>query len=768
MAPAVTEAQAPVVSRRMGRGRNPGDGRRLRVAMLAIGVAGIGAAFAPAAAIARGLPDGRAYEMVSAVDKNGGDASGALTSSPDGDRLAYYSLIGFADVPASSAVNSYVAARNANGWSTAAMQPKIGYPNLSLTGGYHVADVNDDLSESITITRSAADEPAAQNIFTTKLDGSSKWVTAPPITPPRIGDKSYSGRSADGSHIIFESDQQLSSQLTIPNASPEVWEWVNGAVRLVSILPNGTIPPNGAGTGNGTNGALGNGTAFSGTLPQPNVVSGDGSKIFFGIGGGSNIGGAQSGVYVRESGTTTRELSLSQRTGTIGQQPINGASFAGASADGNMAVFTSPDQLTNDATPNGGLYGFDLRTGVLSFLSSGATDPNGAQVEAIVGNSLTTTLVSSDGSHVYFLAQGVLVPGKGVAGGHNLYMADANGVSYIATLGNDDAQNWVSNTGNGGSITMRTTPDGRSLVFQSWEQVTNVDNGGHEEIYLYDADKDTTTCVSCGDAGHTPAGDASILSTPLPRGGFLNAIQLGRQRTLTDDGSRIFFQTTDSLVPEDVNGLADVYEYYTATGKVALISAGTGGYDSEIADNSPDGRDVFFFTRDSLVKRDIDGGGRDLYDARIGGGFADPQDTTPCADDACQPIPNTAPAAPAPLTGAPTGGTIKETRAPRLFVARITTTGRRNIVKTGRLTLVTTVESSGTVSASGRASYGNHTVYKLSSAKVTVKRAGTQNLHVSLPSAVRSRLKHHHKVKLSIDVSYNKATGPVHVAVTLS
>ena len=107
-------------------------------------------------------------------------------------------------------------------------------------------------------------------------------------------------------------------------------------------------------------------------------------------------------------------------------------------------------------------------------------------------------------------------------------------------------------------------------------------------------------------------------------------------------------------------------------------------------------------------------------------------------------------------------------RAPKLFVRPITDAGRKNALKTGRLTLVTTVESSGTIVASGTASYGSHKVYKLKSAKVTVKQAATRNLQVSLPSAVRSQLKHHHKVKLAITVSYNKATAPVHVALTLS
>ena len=78
------------------------------------------------------------------------------------------------------------------------MQPKVGAPNLAVTGGYHIADFTDDLSESITLARSAAAEPAVQNIFTTKLDRSSTWVSAPAITPPQVGDKSYrAGRLTD-------------------------------------------------------------------------------------------------------------------------------------------------------------------------------------------------------------------------------------------------------------------------------------------------------------------------------------------------------------------------------------------------------------------------------------------------------------------------------------------------------------------------------------------------------------------------------------------
>ena len=82
--------------------------------------------------------------------------------------------------------------------------------------------------------------------------------------------------------------------------------------------------------------------------------------------------------------------------------------------------------------------------------------------------------------------------------------------------------------------------------------------------------------------------------------------------------------------------------------------------------------------------------------------------------------------------------------------------------------LFRSVEAGGTIRATGTAAYGKHTVYKLKSSSTTLKSAGTRNLHVWLPSAVRSLLRRHRRVKLSITVSYNKAISPVLVALTLS
>jgi hypothetical protein len=59
---------------------------------------------------------------------------------------------------------------------------------------------------------------------------------------------------------------------------------------------------------------------------------------------------------------------------------------------------------------------------------------------------------------------------------------------------------------------------------------------------------------------------------------------------------------------------------------------------------SPDGSDIFFDTTQGLVPQDTDGA-PDVYDARVDGGFPpEPGPIQPCSGDACQgPLTNPAP-----------------------------------------------------------------------------------------------------------------------------
>jgi hypothetical protein len=69
-------------------------------------------------------------------------------------------------------------------------------------------------------------------------------------------------------------------------------------------------------------------------------------------------------------------------------------------------------------------------------------------------------------------------------------------------------------------------------------------------------------------------------------------------------------------------------------GCLYLISSGESPFESEFWEASPDGRDVFFTTESSLLPQDP--GLVDLYDARAGGGFPQPNPKAACEGEACQ------------------------------------------------------------------------------------------------------------------------------------
>src|SRR5207245_7618726 len=88
------------------------------------------------------------------------------------------------------------------------------------------------------------------------------------------------------------------------------------------------------------------------------------------------------------------------------------------------------------------------------------------------------------------------------------------------------------------------------------------------------------------------------------------------------------------------NGVEDVYEWEQVEtgschseeregGCVYLLSSGTSPDPSFYLDNDESGENVFFATKAGLVKGDTDDS-YDVYDARVGGGFPEPQPPAEC------------------------------------------------------------------------------------------------------------------------------------------
>jgi hypothetical protein len=156
-----------------------------------------------------------------------------------------------------------------------------------------------------------------------------------------------------------------------------------------------------------------------------------------------------------------------------------------------------------------------------------------------------------------------------------------------------------------------------------------------KEVYLYSDPAGELTCLSCSPFG-PPSGESGL---PQTSDGGLNGHGLTLNRTLTPDGRYAFFNTPDPLVARDANGRLDVYAYDVEHGEVALLSTGQCNCNSIFVNASPDGHDVFFTTRQQLVRIDSDNLS-DIYDARIGGGIASQNAVPPaqCQGDACQPL----------------------------------------------------------------------------------------------------------------------------------
>ena len=168
----------------------------------------------------------------------------------------------------------------------------------------------------------------------------------------------------------------------------------------------------------------------------------------------------------------------------------------------------------------------------------------------------------------------------------------------------------------------RVSASGRFMVVRFIEkQPSGYPNIGGE-LYLYDGEDAQLTCVSCQPGGAPLSSRGETLLTQTKYGSLAGKRIEYKSRALSEDG-RVFFSTSEPLVPSDTNDRIDAYEYDDATGEYALLSSGRSDDDSYFLDATPDGSSVLISTRERLVGWDRDNN-LDVYDVRAGGGFAEP------------------------------------------------------------------------------------------------------------------------------------------------
>ena len=316
--------------------------------------------------------------------------------------------------------------------------------------------------------------------------------------------------------------------------------------------------------------------------------------------------------------------------------------FIAASPDFHRVYFQSSDQLSDDAPADGGLYVYDVVTGQLRF-SNPDNSPASISPPTFGRNGLVR--VSDDGSYLYFVSPKVLAPG-GVEGARNLYLQhDESPRRLVAILAEGDLEVAVSADANAQAFypaytASQLSEDGTKLLFVSEAALGGAQPNGHPQAYLYDAAADSVRCVSCRPGGELSQGDTTLAVST-------NDYRVATQQ-LSRDGRTMIFTTTDRLLPQDSNGVADVYEY--RDGELSLVSSGTSRSPSIGIGISGDGVNAYFVTAQSLASSDIDGGLRDIYDARIDGGFRESVTGESCAGSECQGSRSDPPAALAPTS----------------------------------------------------------------------------------------------------------------------
>jgi hypothetical protein len=499
------------------------------------------------------------------------------------------------------------------------------------------------------------------------LTGAAGYADVPPGVEfgASIGNRSeeFVGAAPDLNSAVLQSDKGLT-----PGAprQQELYEWSAGApaaerLKLVSVLPKseggGAFAEQGGVDLGGYDNHMG-----SGWRP----VSANGSRVFWTLDN-------QHRLYMRDiaKGETIRLDPSSAGSG---------AAFQAASSDGSKVFFTDAGNLyVCEIVEKAGKDACKLTD--LTPTSNG--QPAGVQ-QLMPGTS-------DDGSVSYFVANGVLSSvengERAVPGGDNLYMVQHAGTkwvtTFIATLSQTDERDW-SNKGptffTTGQLSARVSPSGHYLAFMSNRPLTGYDNNDaltgqpDEEVYLYDAGSGgagSLVCASCNPTGARPVGvevgqftnvgagngnyvdilgssgiepaynEKTGIAANVPGGNEVDQLEgsLYQPRYLSDSG-RLFFNSSDALVPQDVNGQEDVYEFEpegiespegevecsegTSSGSavyvprehgcVGLISSGTSSQESGFLDASETGGDVFFATSSKLVPADFDTA-VDVYDA---------------------------------------------------------------------------------------------------------------------------------------------------------
>jgi hypothetical protein len=549
-------------------------------------------------------------------------------------------------------------------------------------------------------------EGVAPHLYVRDLETST---TTPLDDPALDGTATYQGASSDGSLAFFTSDEGLDGAST----ANELYEFNTTSTTVGDAPPEVAIP-------------LAGGTGVLGVV----AIANDGTRIFFAartvLAGNRNPAGnaaivGEPNLYAFDGATGHTEF-----IATLSGPDVSNCE--GGCAHGGPAGLLNANAAFREAypTPTGS---------TLAFTSSAN----------LTGQShvARTTLTSTAGTEA-----------------HTLDVANTNGFHSGGTvvIGTDERE----------EIDKIETIDGKTeMTLSAYEpgggyglldehaagaRVEAVD----AEIYRYSSAEESLVCVSC-----TPEGTQETQSANLgeARGG--SYAPDGRPSAMSEDGSRIFFDSPDPLAPaagepdtSQATEATNLYEWEDA--RISLIAgAAVGG--AELFGTTPSGSDVFFSSLSSLLPG-AQTGFQHIYDARIGGGAAAPtgQGPGPCATETCRTQPASTAFTPPASEVDPEGRPPVDVTAPSFTVAAIYGRERAALSRSGRLRLVVKATAASVISAVATAEIHGKRL-RVAGAWRTLATPGRLVLTLHLDSAARALLARAGRLAVQIEIRYARS-----------
>jgi Tol biopolymer transport system component len=393
------------------------------------------------------------------------------------------------------------------------------------------------------------------------------------------GEASFDAVSADGARVVFSTDEALSEEDQDTVEDVYVRDISGATTTLVSKAAPSCSAPN---CGNGAQPAFfeaASTDALTVAFGSVEALSGEDVDSTDDIYARDVQGGVTS--LVSPAGACPLGLGQSECT------PI----FGGMSGDGSHVFYETGEQVAAGQDTDEGQDVYAWSGAAPALVSTGAGGGNG-------GADATYEGTTADGSAAFFETSEVLASGDEDGTG-DVYMRSGGGTSLVSTGPTDGPAGSPANF-------EKASSDGAAVVFATAEKLTIQDTDSKRDIYVRDTGAESTALVSQGGSGCIGTCGAGAFEA-----GFAGA---------SSDGSIVFFETAEPLVPADTDTSADVYQ--RAGGQTTLVSTGptskNGASNPHLADVSGNGAHVLITTEERLTIDDLDTE-TDIYDRSASG-----------------------------------------------------------------------------------------------------------------------------------------------------